>query len=60
MDVLIWDGYGPSHTRFDFFDFEVGGHDSAYKGGIHVIVPFIGRKNGPFDSWQQSYDAWVV
>ena len=45
-DVLIWDGYGPSHTRGDFFDFEVGGHDGAYKGRIHVIVPFIGRKNG--------------
>ena len=45
-DVLIWDGYGPSHTRGSFFDFEVGGHDGAYKGWIHVIVPFIGRKNG--------------
>ena len=31
-DVLIWDGYGPSCTRGDFFDFEVGGHDGAYKG----------------------------
>ena len=40
--VLIWDGYGPSRTRGDFFDFEVGGHDGAYKGRIHVIVPFIG------------------
>ena len=37
-DVLIWDGYGPSHTRGDFFDFEVGGHDGAYKGRIHVIL----------------------
>ena len=45
-DVLIWDGYGPSRTRGDFFDFEVGGHDGAYKGRNHVIVPFIGRKNG--------------
>ena len=44
-DVLIWDGYGPSHTRGGFFDFEVGGHDGAYKGRVHVIVPFIGRKN---------------
>ena len=26
-DVLIWDVYGPSRTRGDFFDFEVGGHD---------------------------------
>ena len=32
-DVLIWDGSGPSRTRGDFFDFEVGGHDGAYKGG---------------------------
>ena len=45
-DVLIWDWYGPSCTRGDFFDFEVGGHDGAYKGQIHVIAPFIGRKNG--------------
>ena len=37
-DVLIWDGYGPSRTRGDFFDFEVGGHDGAYKGQIHVII----------------------
>ena len=44
-DVLIWDGYGPSRTSGDFFDFEVGGHDGAYKGRIHVHVPFIGRKN---------------
>ena len=44
-DVLIWDGYGPSCTRGHFFDFEVGGHDGAYKGRVHVIVPFIGRKN---------------
>ena len=40
------DGYGPSHTRGEFFDFEVGGHDGAYKGRVHVIVPFVGRKNG--------------
>ena len=37
VDVLIWDGYGPSRTRGDFLDFEVGGHDGAYKGRIHVI-----------------------
>ena len=46
-DVLIWDGYGHSCTPGDLFDFEVGGHDGAYKGRIHVIMPlFIGRKNG--------------
>ena len=54
--VLIWDGYGPSRTRGDFFDFEVGGHDGAYKGRIHVIVPFIGRKNGTLTARQQGYN----
>ena len=54
--MLIWDGYGPSRTRGDFFDFEVGGHDGAYKGRIHVIVPFIGRKNGTLTARQQSYN----
>ena len=56
VDVLIWDGYGPSRTRGDFFDFEVGGHDGAYKGRIHVIVPFIGRKNGTLTARQQGYN----
>ena len=37
---------GPSRTRRGFFDFKVGGHDGAYKGRVHVIVPFIGRKSG--------------
>ena len=37
---------GLSHTRGVFFDFEVGGHDGAYKGRVHMIVPFVGRKNG--------------
>ena len=55
-DVLIWDGYGPSRTRGDFFDFEVGGHDGAYKGRVHVILPFIGRKTGILTAWQQSYN----
>ena len=36
----------PSRTRRGFFDLEVGGHDGAYKGRVHVIVPFVGRKNG--------------
>ena len=57
-DVLIWDGYGPSRTRGDFFDFEVGGHDGAYKDRIHVIVPFIGRKNGTLTARQQCYKHW--
>ena len=55
-DVLIWDGYGPSRTRGDFFDFEGGGYDGAYKGRIHVIVPFIGRKNGTLTTRQQCYN----
>ena len=55
-DVLIWDGCGPSRTRGDFCDFEVGGHDGAYKGRIHVIVPFIGRKNGTLTARQQGYN----
>ena len=37
---------GPSRTRGGFFDFEVGGHDGAYKGRVHVIVPSVGQKNG--------------
>ena len=39
-----------------FFDFEVGGHDGAYKGWIHVIVPFVGRKNGTLTARQQCYN----
>ena len=37
---------GPSRTRRGFFDVELGGHDGAYKGRVHVIVPFVGRKMG--------------
>ena len=32
------------------------GHDGAYKGRIHVIVPFIGRKNGTLIARQQCYN----
>ena len=39
-----------------FFDFEVGGHDGAYKGRSHVIVPFIGGKNDTLSARQQSYN----
>ena len=56
LRVLIWDGYGPFRTPGDFFDFEVGGHDGAYKGCVHVIVPFIGRKNDTLSARQQSYN----
>ena len=43
-----------------FFDFEVGGHDGAYKGRVHVIVPFDGRKNGKLSDRQQSYNVLVL
>ena len=36
--------------------FEVGGHDGAYKGRAHVIVPSIGRKNGTLTAHQQCYN----
>ena len=32
------------------------GHDGAYKGRIHVIVPFIGTKNGTLTARQQCYN----
>jgi hypothetical protein len=51
---------GSSHTRGGFFDFEVGGHDAAYKGRVHVIVPFVGRKNGKLFDCQQSYNVLVL
>ena len=34
-----------THKR-GFFDSEVGGHDGAYKGMVHLIVPSVGRKMG--------------
>ena len=51
---------GPSRTRGGFFDFEVGGHDGAYNGRVHVIVPFVGRKNGKLFDCQQSYNVLVL
>ena len=36
---------GLSSTRRGFFYCEVG-HDGAYKGRVHVIVPFWGQKMG--------------
>ena len=51
-DELLWDGYAPFFTRGDFFDFEVCGHDGAYKGHVHVIVPFFGQKNDSLSAWQ--------
>ena len=51
---------GPSRTRGVFFDFEVGGHDGTYKGRVHVIVPFVGRKKGNSIDRQQSYNVLVL
>ena len=57
---LVWPLSGPSRTRGGFFDFEVGGHDGAYKGRVHVIVPFVGPKNGKLFDCQQSYNVLRV
>ena len=51
---------GPSRTRGGFFGFEVGGHDGAYKGRVHVIDPFVGRKNGKLFDCQHSYNVLVL
>ena len=51
---------GRSHTRGGFFDFELGGHDGAYKGRVHVIVPFVWRKNGKLFDCEQSYNVLVL
>ena len=52
-DVLKWDGNGPSRTRREFFDFEVGGLDWACKGKVHVIVIFIWPKKWDLSNCQQ-------
>ena len=41
---MIWDQHGPSRTHGQFFDFQIGAHDGAYKGRLHTAVPYIGRK----------------
>ena len=51
---------GPSRKRGVFFDFEVGGHDGAYKGRVHVVVPFVGQKIGNLIDRQQSYNVLVL
>ena len=38
----------------------MGGHDGAYKGRVHVIFPFVGRKNGKIIDRQQSYNVLVL
>ena len=49
-----------SVTRKRGILFEVGGHGGAYKGRVHVIVPFVGRKNGKIFDCQQSYNVLVL
>ena len=58
----LWCGHlsGPLRIRGVFFDFEVAGHDGAYKGRVHVIVPFVGRKNRKLFVCQQSYNVLVL
>ena len=53
-DVLIWEREGSQRQLGDFFDFEVGLHDGAYKGRIHMVVPFWGRGN--LTDRQQQYN----
>ena len=38
----------------------MGGHVGAYKGRVHVIVPFLGRKSGNLIDRQQSYNMLVL
>ena len=52
-DVMIWDQRGPSRTHGQFFNFEIGAHDGAYKGRLHTAVPYIGRKT--LSDSQQEY-----
>ena len=47
---------GPLSWGCSIFDFEVGGHDGAYKGQVHVTVPFMGRKNGTLMARQLLYN----
>ena len=45
-DVTIWDQRGPSRMHGQFFDYEVGNHDGAYKGysGCNCIVVLYNTK----------------
>ena len=38
----------------------MAGHHGAYKGRVHVIVPFVGRKNGNLIDPQQSYNVGLL
>ena len=51
---MIWDQRGASQTHRQFFDFELGAHDGAYKGLLHTAAPYIGRKT--LSEAQQQYN----
>ena len=53
-DVMIWDQRGPLRTHRQFFNFEIGAHDGAYKGCLHIVVPYIGR--APLSEAQEEYN----
>ena len=42
--MLIWDREGPKRAKVHYINYENGSMDRAYKGGLHVAWPFIGRK----------------
>ena len=50
---------GPSRTRVGTFDFKVGDH-GACKGRVHVIVTFVGRKNGKLFDCERSNNVLVL
>ena len=46
-----------------FLFFRFGSHGGVYKGWVHAIVPFVGRKNGTlmamYDDVHGWYKAWI-
>ena len=57
-DVIIWDKEGPQRSRGQFFYFELGNHDGAYKGRNFSAVPYIGRTKLSWADWW--WDSWTV
>ena len=53
-DVLVWYRQGPQRTKGHFKDYEFGCNGGAYKGRIHIAMPFIGCAN--LTKWQQEYN----
>ena len=43
-DVLIWGREGPKRVKGHYMDYGIGSMDGTYKGHLHVVWPFIGRK----------------